>query len=133
MCAQRDRILIALMTAETWGEWGPGSEAIEANGYDETGLPVNPDFVASGLARVVAAARAAAVALGWEPRRTSIPSRTRTLVYRRDGYACVDCGDDDVTRLTLDHRVPVTLAGASAPANLCTRCRSCNSRKGTGL
>lgn len=79
-------------------------------------------------------ARACAVEVfGWQPKRTTIAPRVRTLVYRRDGYACVECGQDDVRKLTLDHRTPVHLGGGNEPGNLLTRCRSCNSSKGVAL
>jgi 5-methylcytosine-specific restriction endonuclease McrA len=100
--------------------------------FDPMGLHC-PDDVASALAQLVAEAADVAKGLGWEPNRRAIPSRLRTLVYRRDGYVCVECGADDVTRLTLDHRVPVTLGGQDAPENLRTLCRECNSQKGTSL
>lgn len=85
------------------------------------------------LERVVALAREVAVELGWQPAREAIPARLRTLVYRRDGYACVLCGADDVQRLTIDHRIAVDLGGTNEPSNLRTLCRSCNSAKGARL
>lgn len=93
----------------------------------------DPEVVGAALREVVAAARQEAVRFGWEPRRRPIPSRTRTLVYRRDGYACVECGDDDVTKLTVDHRIPVDLGGDNSSDNLRTLCRGCNSIKGASL
>lgn len=69
----------------------------------------------------------------WQPIRRSIPPRTRTLVFRRDGYVCVECGQDDVYKLSLDHKIPVHLGGSNDPSNLITRCRSCNSAKGKEL
>lgn len=71
--------------------------------------------------------------LGWQPKRKPVSARRRTIVYRRDGYACVECGDDDVTQLTLDHRVPVLLGGTNSVDNLRTLCRSCNCRKGAAV
>lgn len=96
-----------------------------------------PDDFAAGigyaLEQLVGAAREVAVELGWQPEREVIPPRLRTLVYRRDGYACVLCGADDVTRLTIDHRIPVALGGTIEPSNLRTLCKSCNSAKGARL
>lgn len=92
-----------------------------------------PAIVGQDLARLVGLAREVAVELGWQPEREAITSRTRTLVYRRDGYACVLCGADDVTRLSIDHKVPVDLGGGNDPANLRTLCRACNSAKGARL
>jgi hypothetical protein len=69
----------------------------------------------------------------WQPRRRSVPPKVRTLVYRRDGYVCVECGQDDVLKLTVDHRTPVHFGGNEDPENLVTRCRNCNSSKGKEL
>jgi hypothetical protein len=91
------------------------------------------DHAGDALASLVADATAVARAAGWTPRRQTLSSRLRTLVYRRDGYACVECAEDDITRLTIDHRVPVALGGGNDPGNLRTLCRDCNSRKGARL
>ncbi len=69
----------------------------------------------------------------WQPRRKTIPARVRTLVFRRDGYVCVECGQDDVRKLTVDHKIPVHFGGGDDPSNLITRCRPCNSSKGKEL
>lgn len=87
----------------------------------------------AALEALVAAARDVALSLGWEPQRTALSSRTRTMVYRRDGYACVDCGEDDITKLSVDHRIPVDAGGTNDADNLRTLCRRCNSVKGTAL
>lgn len=118
---QRGRILRALMEADYPMEWSQSGEAID------------PEVVGAALASLAAAARAVAIELGWTPRREAVASRTRTVVYRRDGYACVECGDDDVSRLSLDHRVAVDLGGSNSPDNLRTLCRRCNSIKGPRL
>jgi hypothetical protein len=93
----------------------------------------NDDPVAPALQRLVGDALKISRALGWESHRTPVPPRVRTLVYRRDGYACVECSADDITQLTIDHRLPVAAAGANDPDNLRTLCRTCNSRKGARL
>lgn len=86
------------------------------------------------VAAVAEEARDQAIGLlGWEPRRRSIAPRLRTIVFRRDGYVCVDCGEDDVFKLSIDHRIPVHFGGGNEPDNLVTRCRSCNAAKGTEL
>jgi len=85
------------------------------------------------IEKFIAAIRDAAVELGWQPHRRVVPPKTRTLVFRRDGYACVDCHEDDVRKLSIDHRVAVHLGGGNEPENLITRCRSCNSSKGVKL
>jgi hypothetical protein len=62
------------------------------------------------------------------PRRMGIPQQVRELIYRRDGYLCVECLRPD--DLTLDHIYPWSLGGSDDPSNLRTLCRPCNSRKG---
>lgn len=90
-------------------------------------------LVGTVLTNLVSELRAIAIALGWEPQRETISSRVRTLVYRRDGYACVECAEDDITRLSIDHRIPVTLGGSNDTENLRTLCKRCNSSKGARL
>lgn len=63
--------------------------------------------------------------------RRKIPQRVRELVYRRDGYACVECQSQD--NLSLDHIHPWSMGGSDDPANLQTLCRPCNSRKGARI
>lgn len=50
-------------------------------------------------------------------------------VYKRDGYRCRYCGDDD-TPLTVDHLVLWEEGGPSIDANLLTACRKCNKTRG---
>jgi hypothetical protein len=62
------------------------------------------------------------------PPHPPVPSATRLLVMRRDGYRCVQCGSaEDVT---LDHIEPQVYGGGHDPSNLRVLCRSCNSQKG---
>ena len=129
---QTARILQALMEADYPMEWAPRM-VDDVSSCDLRDEVADPEIVGAALASLAAAARAVAVELGWEPKREAIASRKRTMVYRRDGYACVECGEDDVARLTLDHRVPVDLGGANEPQNLRTLCRRCNSIKGARL
>lgn len=56
------------------------------------------------------------------------PSR-RDLVYARDRYQCVQCGEDDSQELTLDHIRPKSKGGTNALDNLQTLCRRCNNLK----
>lgn len=64
-------------------------------------------------------------------RKARIPAALRAQVYERDGHACIDCGA--TTDLTCDHIHPESAGGPTTLDNLATRCRSCNSRKGTRL
>lgn len=92
-----------------------------------------PGSAGYALEEIVGLAREVAVELGWKPEREAIPAKLRTLIYRRDGYACVLCGADDVQRLAIDHRIPVALGGSNDPSNLRTLCRPCNTAKGASL
>lgn len=60
------------------------------------------------------------------------------VIKERDGWACVDCGSGE--DLTVDHIIPVVdliawdmAEEAWNPDNLVTRCRPCNSSKGSGI
>lgn len=50
-------------------------------------------------------------------------------VFKRDGYACRYCGNDD-TPLTVDHLVTWESLGPSTEANLVSACRKCNKTRG---
>lgn len=50
-------------------------------------------------------------------------------VYKRDGYACRYCANDDVP-LTVDHLVTWESGGPSTVANLVAACRKCNKTRG---
>lgn len=70
-----------------------------------------------------------------DPRRPSsvkikqkIPQSLRTMVFERDAYRCVECGDHK--GLSADHIVPESKGGPTTFENLQTMCRPCNSRKG---
>ncbi|WP_342772409.1 HNH endonuclease [Nocardioides marmoriginsengisoli] len=69
--------------------------------------------------------------VGRTDERGYISSRLREAVYRRDGFACIQCGSTD--ELSLDHIHPWSLGGTDDFANLQTLCRSCNSRKGARI
>ena len=115
------RILVTLMR---------GIAGIQAEVDDPAEIAASAGY---SLERVVSLAREVAVDLGWQPKCEIITPRLRTLVYRRDCYACVPCGADDVLRLTIDHRIAVDLGGSNDPSNLRTLCKSCNSAKGARL
>lgn len=54
---------------------------------------------------------------------------TSWKVFKRDGYRCVYCGNDD-TPLTVDHLVLWEEMGDSVEGNLVTACKKCNSTRG---
>ena len=62
--------------------------------------------------------------------RETISKRLRFEILRRDRYTCRYCGGSapDVV-LTVDHVIPVTLGGATEPANLAAACKDCNAGK----
>lgn len=64
---------------------------------------------------------------------TAVTPSHRELVYARDEYRCVNCGEDDRKLLTLDHIRPKSKGGTNALANLQTLCRDCNGLKGDTL
>jgi len=53
----------------------------------------------------------------------------RMNVFRRDGWACVYCGDRDKRSLTIDHVVPQSKGGKNTWENLVTACKTCNHKK----
>ena len=61
--------------------------------------------------------------------KTVIPEPLRWVVFKRDGYRCVNCGGD--THLRADHIHPERKGGTTTLDNLQTLCARCNSRKGT--
>lgn len=61
-------------------------------------------------------------------RRPVVSEEVRWRVHKRDNYRCQGCGAE--TRLTIDHRRPVSRGGTDDEGNLQTLCRSCNSGKG---
>lgn len=54
----------------------------------------------------------------------------RDVVYERDGYRCVYCGEREREQLVLDHAVPLARGGGDSIENLVTACVACNSSKG---
>lgn len=62
------------------------------------------------------------------PPKRPIPNQLRQYVFRRDGYACCQCGSTQ--HLSADHVRPEIRGGQAIPTNLQTLCRSCNSKKG---
>lgn len=58
----------------------------------------------------------------------SIDQRTKWFVFKRAGYKCEYCQNDN-TPLTIDHYVPVELGGTDEISNLMACCSKCNRRK----
>lgn len=63
--------------------------------------------------------------------RPAIPLRTKLAVFKRDGYRCLACGNDDPLVLAIDHIKAVSRGGKNEIANYQTLCKRCNSSKGT--
>lgn len=72
---------------------------------------------------------AALAAAAWAESR--VDEEWRLINERCSDYT--QCGADDVTRLAIDHRIPVDLGGSNDPSNLRTLCKACNSSKGARL
>ena len=53
-----------------------------------------------------------------------IPTATRKMVYKRDGYQCAMCSD--VRVLQIHHAVKRSLGGSDFPENLITLCWKCH-------
>ena len=54
---------------------------------------------------------------------------TRENIYKRDGYQCVYCDEEDRRTFTLDHVVPQSKGGPNTWDNLVTACKKCNGEK----
>ncbi len=54
----------------------------------------------------------------------------RTMVYERDNFTCVCCGQKDFSLLSLDHIIPKSKGGGFTMENLQTMCKDCNNAKG---
>lgn len=64
-------------------------------------------------------------------RRQGRTGNLRASVIARDRHRCQYCGTKGtVFELTLDHIMPRSRGGRSAPENLCAACKACNQRKG---
>lgn len=60
--------------------------------------------------------------------RKTISAELRLLVYKADGYQCINCGTNE--SLTVDHIRPIVRGGTNDLDNLQTMCQPCNSTKG---
>lgn len=65
------------------------------------------------------------------PTRVPVDPETRWFIFKRDGYACVNCGE--TLDLHIDHAVPRYLGGTNDVFNLQTLCRGCNLSKKTRI
>lgn len=63
--------------------------------------------------------------------RMHIPQQVRTVVWRRDGGRCTECGSRE--NLEYDHIIPVSKGGSNTPRNLRLLCQTCNRRKGATI
>lgn len=62
--------------------------------------------------------------------RIRIPPEVRKYVFQRDRYQCQSCGKTTlVTKLTIDHIIPLARGGQNDISNLHTLCFSCNQQK----
>lgn len=50
-----------------------------------------------------------------------------SLIFKRDGYECIYCGD--FQNLSLDHIVPFSADGTEVASNIVVSCKTCNSKK----
>ena len=57
-------------------------------------------------------------------RSAGVPTGTRRLVYKRDGYQCAMCSD--VRGLQIHHVTPRSQGGSDFPSNLVTLCWKCH-------
>lgn len=64
-------------------------------------------------------------------RKTNVPRGMRHEVFKRDNYACVECGakKKDGATLHIDHIIPVSKGGTDELSNLQTLCSDCNLNK----
>ncbi len=57
----------------------------------------------------------------------------RALIFHRDDYKCVRCGENRFYYLLIDHLWPFNAMGGHAPWNLQLLCRRCNTQKGSTI
>lgn len=66
-------------------------------------------------------------------KRKSISNNDRWFIYNRDDFKCVCCGEDDISKLEIDHIVPFSKGGEDSIFNYQTLCHRCNSVKSDDL
>lgn len=65
-----------------------------------------------------------------DPEKRDLSPRLRFAILTRDKFRCRYCGaGSGVTELQVDHIIPFSAGGATAPGNLITACRQCNNGK----
>jgi len=68
--------------------------------------------------------------------RQGIPKKLRHAILVRDGHRCCACGQDEsdgITKLHIDHIIPVSHDGTNDVDNLQTLCAACNHGKSSTL
>ncbi|GAA3923967.1 HNH endonuclease [Litoribacillus peritrichatus] len=67
---------------------------------------------------------------GRNKKANDTPALCRSVIYARDHYSCLYCGEQPgVPLLSLDHVIPVSRGGPTTFQNLVTACRRCNTFK----
>jgi len=61
--------------------------------------------------------------------RIRITKRQRWVTYGLDNFACVNCGESNLKKLSIDHVVPMSLGGKNNISNYQTLCCGCNAKK----
>lgn len=64
------------------------------------------------------------MALKNKRRRPKVQPHIREMVFKRDGYRCINCGSQH--DLTMEHLVPLSRNGSNHSKNLATLCAPCN-------
>lgn len=59
--------------------------------------------------------------------RTAVPRAVEKQLFQEAGSSCCVCGEDDVTKLTIHHIVPVALNSEHDPAHMLLLCANCHS------
>lgn len=57
----------------------------------------------------------------------------KVFIWKRDNYVCFYCGKRDLSRPTVDHKIPRSKHGSDHQDNLVTACYDCNYAKGDSL
>lgn len=60
----------------------------------------------------------------YRKRGAGVPNDVRKMVYRRDGFQCIACGDS--RGLQIHHVVHRSVGGSDFPENLVTLCMKCH-------
>lgn len=62
-------------------------------------------------------------------KRKTIKQGKRQRIFQRDGFKCLRCGEQDRSKLTLDHIVKWSDGGSNKDENLRTLCGDCNRKR----